>query len=57
MTLDYLEAIVPGDFVLATERRDSIQTYMGDRNISQQGFIYSRRAEANEGFKIREGCG
>ena len=57
MTLDYLEAIVPGDFVLATESRDSIQTYMGERNISQQGFIYSRRAEASEGFKIREGCG
>ncbi len=57
MTLDYLEAIVPGDFVLATESRDSIQTYMGERNISQQGFIYSRRAETSEGFKIREGCG
>ena len=57
MTLDYLEAIVPGDFVLATKRNDKINTAMGDRNISQQGFIYSRRAEANEGFKIREGCG
>ena len=57
MTLDYLEAIVPGDFVLATKREDKIQTAMGDRNVSQQGFIYSRRAAADEGFKIREGCG
>ena len=57
MTLDYLEAIVPGDFVIATKREDKIQTAMGDRNVSQQGFIYSRRAATNEGFKIREGCG
>ncbi len=36
---------------------DSIDTALGKRNIAQNGFIYSRRAEQNEGFKIREGCG
>ena len=57
MTLDYVEAIIPGDFVLASEKENSIETALGNRNISQAGFIYSRRAEQNEGFKIREGCG
>ena len=57
MTLDYVEAIIPGDFVLASEKENSIETALGSRNISQAGFIYSRRAEQNEGFKIREGCG
>ena len=57
MTLDYVEAIIPGDFVRATKDMDSIDTALGKRNISQNGFIYSRRAEQNEGFKIREGCG
>jgi len=56
-TLDYLEAIVPGDFVLASQINNKITTNLGDRNVSQQGFIYSRRAEIKEGFKIREGCG
>ena len=36
---------------------DNIDTALGKRNISQNGFVYSRRAEQNEGFKIREGCG
>ena len=57
MTLDYVEAIIPGDFVLASEMQSNITTALGDRNVSQPGFIYSRRAEQNEGFKIREGCG
>ena len=57
MTLDYVEAIIPGDFVRATKNMDSIDTALGKRNISQNGFVYSRRAEQNEGFKIREGCG
>ena len=57
MTLDYVEAIIPGDFVLASEKENSIETALGNRNVSQPGFIYSRRAEQNEGFKIREGCG
>ena len=57
MTLDYIEAIIPGDFVRATKNMDSIDTALGKRNISQNGFVYSRRAEKNEGFKIREGCG
>ena len=57
MTLDYVEAIIPGDFVKATKDMDSIDTVLGKRNIAQNGFVYSRRAEQNEGFKIREGCG
>ena len=57
MTLDYVEAIIPGDFVKASKDVDSINTALGKRNISQNGFIYSRRAEQSEGFKIREGCG
>ena len=57
MTLDYVEAIIPGDFVKATKDMDSIETILGKRNIAQNGFVYSRRAEQNEGFKIREGCG
>ena len=57
MTMDYIEAIIPGDFVIATKETDKINTAMGERNISQSGFVYSRRAEQNEGFKIREGCG
>ena len=57
MTLDYVEAIIPGDFVLASEKENSIETALGKRNVAQAGFIYSRRAEQNEGFKIREGCG
>ena len=57
MTLDYLEAIIPGDFVSATDTSDKINTFKGVRNVCQQGFVYSRRAETDEGFKIREGCG
>jgi hypothetical protein len=57
MTLDYVEAIIPGDFVLASKKENSIETALGSRNICQAGFVYSRRAEQNEGFKIREGCG
>ena len=57
MTLDYVEAIIPGDFVKASKDMDNINTALGKRNISQNGFIYSRRAEQSEGFKIREGCG
>ena len=57
MTLDYVEAIIPGDFVKATKDMDTIKTALGDRNIAQNGFVYSRRAEQSEGFKIREGCG
>ena len=56
-TLDYIEAIIPGDFVLPANDTSTIKTIMGERNISQRGFIYSRRAEVDEGFKIREGCG
>ena len=56
-TLDYIEAIIPGDFVLPANDTPTITTIMGERNISQRGFIYSRRAEVDEGFKIREGCG
>ena len=57
ITMDYIEAIIPGDFVIAAREQDKINTAMGPRNISQSGFIYSRRAKQNEGFKIREGCG
>lgn len=57
VTMDYIEAIIPGDFVIASENKDEVMTALGKRNISQSGFIYSRRAEQNEGFKIREGCG
>ena len=39
------------------EEENSIETTLGSRNVPQAGFIYSRRAEQNEGFKIREGCG
>ena len=56
-TLDYIEAIIPGDFVLPATDTQTIKTIMGERNISQRGFVYSRRAEVDEGFKIREGCG
>lgn len=56
-TLDYIEAIIPGDFVIPANDTQTIETIMGKRNISQRGFIYSRRAEVDEGFKIREGCG
>ena len=58
MTLDYVEAIIPGDFVKASLKIwTTLILLLGKRNISQNGFIYSRRAEQNEGFKIREGCG
>lgn len=56
-TLDYIEAIVPGDFVKPAFDKNQIETVMGKRNLSQNGFIYSRRAKEDEGFKIREGCG
>ena len=56
-TLDYIEAIIPGDFVIPAADTPRVQTVMGERNICQRGFIYSRRAELDEGFKIREGCG
>ena len=45
--VDYLEAIVPGDVVTRVLTPDSYQ----------HGFVYERRAAADEGFKIREGCG
>jgi hypothetical protein len=45
--VDYLEAVVPGDVV---SRRHTPDVY-------QHGFVYERRAAADEGFKIREGCG
>ena len=45
MTLDYVEAIIPGDFVLASAKKNSIETAInGIKNTtSQAGFIYSRR--------------
>jgi hypothetical protein len=45
--VDYLEAIVPGDVVVRQPTPD----------LHQHGFVYARRAAADEGFKIREGCG
>ena len=45
--VDYLEAIVPGDVVRRERTPD----------LHQDGFVYVRRAAADEGFKIREGCG
>lgn len=45
--LDYLEAVVSGDVV----------TRMHTPDDPQHGFVYQRRAEASEGFRIREGCG
>ena len=45
--VDYLEAVVPGDVVTRVSTPDSYQ----------HGFVYERRAAADEGFKIREGCG
>ena len=56
MTLDYVEAIIHGDFILALKKKNSIETALSRRNVSQTGFIYLRRAEQNEEFKIREGC-
>ena len=41
MTLDYVEAIIPGDFVKASKDGDSINSALGKCNISQYGFIYS----------------
>lgn len=45
--IDYLEAVVPGDVVSRRHTPD----------VHQHGFVYERRAAADEGFKIREGCG
>ena len=45
--VDYLEAVVPGDVVTRRHTPDA----------HQHGFVYERRAVADEGFKIREGCG
>ena len=45
--LDYLEAIVSGDFV----------TRVRTPSFYQHGFLYERRADASEGFQAREGCG
>ena len=45
--VDYLEAVVPGDVVTRRHTPD----------VHQHGFVYERRAAADEGFKIREGCG
>ena len=45
--VDYLEAVVPGDVVVREATPD----------LHQDGFVYARRAAADEGFKIREGCG
>lgn len=45
--VDYLEAVVPGDVVTRRHTPD----------LHQHGFVYERRAAADEGFKIREGCG
>ena len=51
MTLDYVEAIIPGDFVLASEKENSIETALGKRNISQAGFIYSRELNKMKDLK------
>ena len=45
--LDYLEAVVSGDFVRRVRTPDQ----------HQHGFVYERRADASEGFNAREGCG
>ncbi len=45
--LDYLEAVLSGDFV----------RHASTANCPQHGFIYERRLKENEGFMIREGCG
>jgi len=45
--LDYLEAVLPGDFVKRVKTPDQ----------HQHGFIYDRRAEKAQGFQAREGCG
>ena len=57
MTLDYVEAIIPGDFVKATKDIDSIDTALGKKKYFTKWICLLRRAEQNEGFKIREGCG
>ena len=41
MTLDYVEAIIPGDFVLASKKENSIETALGSRNVSQL-VLYTR---------------
>jgi hypothetical protein len=45
--LDYLEAVISGDFVRRVRTPDQ----------PQHGFIYERRADVSEGFEAREGCG
>jgi len=45
--LDYLEAVISGDFVKRVRTPSE----------HQQGFVYDRRASASEGFEAREGCG
>jgi hypothetical protein len=45
--LDYLEAVISGDFVRRVRTPDQ----------PQHGFIYERRADISEGFEAREGCG
>jgi hypothetical protein len=57
MNLDYLEAVVPGDFVYPGPDEQTTETALGRLPVTNRGFIYSRRAGADEGFQIREGCG
>ena len=57
MNLDYLEAVVPGDFVYPGPDEQTTETALGRLPVANRGFIYSRRAGADEGFQIREGCG
>jgi len=45
--VDYLEAVVPGDFVIRVRTP----------SCYHHGLIYDRRASTSEGFQIREGCG
>jgi hypothetical protein len=57
MNLDYLEAVVPGDFVYPGPAEETTETAVGRLAVPQRGFVYSRRAGVHEGFQIREGCG
>ncbi|MET0189838.1 MAG: hypothetical protein ABW212_12620 [Pseudonocardia sediminis] len=45
--VDYLEAVVSGDLVERVPRPD----------WPQHGIVHRRRADAAEGFQVREGCG
>jgi len=57
MNLDYLEAVVPGDFVYPAPAEPSTSSAVGELHLPQRGFIYSRRAGLDEGFQVREGSG